>query len=190
MRKEPDEIIRMCSEMNRDAFDSMVERYGVGLYRFVYSLTLDGAAADDLLQETFLKAFTGIGKYRRDVNFESWLFRIARNLFIDRARTEARWWKRKKKNSDEMQLQAGLAPSVEGAVIKKENAEEIHRAVMSLPEKQRAAIALFTWGDFSIAEIAGIMGCSEGTVMSHLHRARRALRELLKDKIDGVELES
>lgn len=190
MGKEPDDIARMCSDANLGAFELMVERYGMRLYRFIYSLTLDGTAADDLIQETFLKAFNDIGKYKRNVNFESWLRRIAHNLFVDSVRTEKHRVEREVKFSSEGRFRDDEPRSIERAIIKKKRADEIRRAVMSLPEKQRTAIALFTWGDAHVAEIAGVMKCSEGTVMSHLHRARHALREILKDKIDDTELES
>ncbi len=138
----------------------------------------DYAAADEILQEIFYKAFTGIRSYREG-DFRGWLYKIAYNTSLDYLKSESRRSGREQKSGNEWFRTEYENLNVESVVIGREEAREVRDALCSLPENQRAAISLFAVGEFSIREIAAVMNCAEGTVMSHLHRARQALCKLL-----------
>lgn len=181
-------IIKLCQERDNDAFDIMVEGYGKSLYHFIFSLVRDHTFTDDLLQETLLKAYLKIDKIKHDSSLENWLRKIAYNLYLDNMKSEKRRGKRELRivNHRNMGMK-GFPDEVEHEVLKREQSEEVQSAVASLPDKQRIAISLFVWAEISIAEIANYMGCSEGTVMSHLDRARKSIKNHMKKRLEEVE---
>ena len=174
----------------RESLDILVEQYGNLLYRFIRSMTNDNADAQDILQETFIRAFKNIGRLEESENTGTWLHKIAYRLCLNSFRTKKR---REGLEKDCFELEneriEGGTGYVETEILLKERAEAVRNAVRSLPEKQRTAIALFNWNGMKIAEIAEVMDCSEGAVMSHLHRARSSVREFLKIKFPNWEME-
>lgn len=157
---------------NTKAFDVLVKKYQSAIRRFFLNLTLgDGELSDDLAQETFIKAYTNITSFKNLSSFSTWLYRIAYNVFYDYIRS-------RKEATD---LDAREVDRVHSA--EQENVGQkmdIYESLKTLKEMERTCITLFYMEDISIDKIAGILGCPQGTVKSHLSRAKEKLAIYLK----------
>ena len=172
-------IIDRCVDKNRQAFNELAAMYSKRLYAFIHTILDNHAAADDVIQETFVRAYLNIDKFNPDDNFTQWIFTIAYRLSMNHLKSESKR-KRREIQYEECRVHPAAEKSaVEKHVLENERSLEITQAVQTLSPKQKTAIGLFAFEDLSIKEIAGVMACSQGAVMSHLHRARQALREKL-----------
>jgi RNA polymerase sigma-70 factor (ECF subfamily) len=150
----------------RQDFEQAVRAYSADLYRFAYWLCRDRHAAEDLVQEACLRAWRSWSALRDLAQCKAWLMTIVRN---EHARSHAR--KRNEMNLDEV-------PEVElASPASFEPGLEFAQAVGHLPEALREALLLQVLGGFSCAEVAGMLGTSEGAIMTRLTRARQALRQ-------------
>lgn len=159
--------------MTRDRFIQLLEKEQEGLLKFLLALC-DGnyPEAEDLAQETSLKAYLSYRGYLERFKFSTWLYRIAYNSFIDH---------RRKKSFPTVPLEAGA--QIEGNV----NAdlmqfEGLYSAIEGLPLNEKTAIMLFYMENMKIIEIAIIMRKPIGTVKSYLNRGRNHLKEKLRDE--------
>lgn len=152
-------------------------------YRFARSLTRDVAEADDLVQETFVKALAAFDTYEDGTNCKAWLFRILRNTFINQVRA-----RRHEVVVDEVPAGIGGlsswadAPAFrdpEAAALLAATREQVEAALDALPPDFRAAVVLSDVEGLTYKEIADVMGTPIGTVMSRLYRGRRLMREHL-----------
>ena len=157
------------------------------VYLAALRLTADPADAEDLVQETYLRAYRGFGRFQPGTNLAAWLYRILRNAFIDGYRKRRREpqtvpddWCRNL-NGALRNVEASAEATVFAAIPD----ERLHEALSSLPERYRQVVLLFDVEGFSHAEIAGIVGIPRGTVMSRLHRGRKALRERMQPLVAG-----
>lgn len=157
------------------------------LYRYARRLTSDTREAEDLLQETFLRALRFWHQYQRGTNCKAWLFRIMRNLSINRAQSRARnpvsdslddteEWSLYGRLHDPQSIQED---SPEKRFFEENWSSEIVDAVARLPEEYRSAIILCDVEGFSYQEIADILEVPIGTVRSRLNRARSRLQAML-----------
>jgi RNA polymerase sigma-70 factor, ECF subfamily len=140
--------------------------------------------AEDLVQDTFLRAFGAWVEHRRPKKVEPWLATICLNLARSRYRARGR-------RPSEVPLQEWMeeprpAEDPESRAVEAIGREELYRAIRELPEEQRVAITLVDLSGFSTHEAAEAMGTPRGTVLSRLHRGRRALARLLGDRIEEV----
>jgi RNA polymerase sigma-70 factor (ECF subfamily) len=138
--------------------------------------------AEDLVQDTFLRAFRAWKDLRRPKSVEPWLATICLNLARSRFRTQAR--RPFEVPFEEWMVDPRPSEDPESRAIEGVEREELYRAMRALPEEQRVALTLVDLFGLSTFEAAEAMGTPRGTVLSRLHRGRRALARLLGDRIE------
>jgi RNA polymerase sigma-70 factor (ECF subfamily) len=177
---DPEEhrLIAAAQAGDRVAFAGLVDRYWDRLYRWLYRLAHDRHAAEDLAQETFLKAFAGLPRFRPGSNFGAWLFRIAHNNFANQRRAAAR---RREALPDEL---PGRDAGPAAAALGREAVEGVARAVARLPAEFRAAFLLRVEEDLSFREIAAVLGLTEETARWRVFKARQKLMALLAPPLE------
>jgi len=165
------------------AFEALIRQHQHMIYSLTYRMTGSAADAEDLTQETFLRAWRQIGSYRAAAKFSTWLYRIALNACLT-------WRQRETLRA---QVQAGWAetngaPELGGetALARNETGRNLHAALLKLPAKQRAAVMLTLYDGLSHAEAAQVLGCSETTVSWRVFTARRKLRRRLAAAGEGA----
>ena len=199
MERNDWELVRRTQEGDRDAFRELVERYQRRILGLVTGMLHDREAAQEVAQETFIKAFRSIDGFKGDSSFYTWLYRIAVNLSIDHQRRE---WKKPivdiaARVRDEDTNSPG-GPAVDAmdrlpdagarfdplaAAQNSELRESVRRAIDELTPDHKAVILLREVEGLSYEEISRVMECSKGTVMSRLHYARRKLQARLKEHL-------
>ncbi len=181
-----DTVSEVARNEDRREFDALVERYHKQAYNIAYRMAGNHADAEDLTQEAFIRAFRFFGQYRRELPFDSWLYKIMSNVFIDRLRRKPKVRIRSLDQpviTDEGEAQfdvadTGIGP--EEAVLSREMDGHIQAALDTLPEAFRLTVIYADIEGLSYEEIAEATNTNIGTVRSRLHRGRRLLRNKLK----------
>jgi RNA polymerase sigma-70 factor, ECF subfamily len=160
-----------------------------GLYSYALVLTRNHAEAEDLVQETYVRAIPAMGRLRAGSNTKGWLFTILRNIWLNQLR---KW--RNGPQLIEMEFGEGVADSIVepskdsyDLYVRKLEAEQVRAAIQELPIDFREIILLREYEDLSYQEIANVLDCPVGTVMSRLGRARAKLRVLLSPTLKGSD---
>jgi len=175
------------------AFERLVVERSSDVYALLYRLTSDAEEARDLTQETFLRAFQSISRFRGDADLKTWIYRIA----INQARNRWRWWKRRRRDVtvslddnrglSEQPLSASLrnedAPDPEQETLAHEREGHLRGALLGLRSAYREAVILRDVEGFSYEEIATTLEISIGTVKSRLSRGRLELRRKLEGSL-------
>ena len=175
-----------------DAYGAIVNRYRGRLYNFVFRFVSDRETAEDIVQETFLRAFRKREEYRAIANFSTWLFTIAGNLAKSELRRRKRWRLfsvHKDDDSDtgyEFPDETFRPDRVTESTIAD---TQIQQAIQSLPENYRQIILLRDVEGMSYHEISEISSCPVGTVKSRVNRARLKLQQKLKNEGRDVGLD-
>ncbi len=173
---------------DQERFEELAMEYMPSLYTAALRMTRNPSDAEDLVQETYLKAYRAFNTFQEGTNLKAWLYRILTNTFINTYRA-------KKRRPDESNIEdlenlylyrrlgglegASIGRSAEEQVLDKFTEAEVKEAIESLPEQFRLAVLLGDVEGFSYKEIAEILDIPIGTVMSRLHRGRRALQKRL-----------
>jgi RNA polymerase sigma-70 factor (ECF subfamily) len=165
-------IALRCQAGEADAFEDLVSAMERPLLYYATSLTGSQDNGLDVLQEVWIKAFRGIGKLKDPGALRSWLYSITHGIAVDRIRRNSS--RERAESVDLEDFQEAQEPSFAA-----EDAAEIHQALSEIGLKHREVLVLHFLEDLSIAEIAKVVGCSEGTVKSRVHYAKRAMREIL-----------
>ena len=154
------------------------------LYNFAHWLTHNAPEAEDLVQETYVKALRGFSGFQLGTNFRAWMFRILRNTFL----TSRTGLKSAAMSDEEVDFDniPTAAPNPESVLIAQANRELVRQGLTDLPLPYREILLLCEVEEMSYEEIAQVLGVPVGTVMSRLYRARKALRALLAEKLKGA----
>jgi RNA polymerase sigma-70 factor (ECF subfamily) len=186
MVESDEEKIWVTRSQNGDhaAFESLIRTHQTMIHSLTFRMTGSVADSRDLAQETFVRAFQQLASYHGTARFSSWLYRIAINACLDWRRSEKR---RLALHTNWSQHRVDNHSPAEAAVDLDDLSRDVQAALMKLPEKQRAAIALTVYGGKNHAEAANILGCSETTVSWRIFSAHRKLKKILSTKISRNE---
>ena len=155
--------------MTQERFISLVRAEQESLRRFLLALCGgDAALADDIAQDALVRAYVASGSFLGLSKFSTWLFRIAYNCYIDHCR---------RARPEQISIDAAIAVPADDASDKAFRYQQLYQALEHLPEKEKAAIALFYFEDRSIKEISAILGIPSGTVKYHLSSGRAHLKQ-------------
>jgi RNA polymerase sigma-70 factor, ECF subfamily len=188
MAEAPSAATRLAAEA-RDRIRFEEEALGLSdqVYRVARHLANSREEADDLVQETYTRAFRSWRSYTPGTNLRAWLLRILTNLNIDRGRRNQRAPQIQPLEANDYYLYDKLAesdgPTDEERVVERLSQDDIVTALSEVPHDFRDVIVLVDIGDFSYQDAAQILGIPIGTVMSRLHRGRRILKRELADSV-------
>jgi RNA polymerase sigma-70 factor (ECF subfamily) len=188
------DLVKRCQDGDSEAFDELVVRYRTRVFGMIYNMVHSEQDAWDLAQDSFVKAWKSVKRFRGQSSFYTWIYRIVMNVTID--------WLRKK------QIKAGGAEFDDSIQLKevdpasktlpkpdalpsqtmqqKEIRSEIDKAIAQLSPEHRAVILMKEIDGMQYHEIAETLGCSIGTVMSRLFYARKKLQNLLRDCYENI----
>jgi RNA polymerase sigma-70 factor (ECF subfamily) len=169
-----------------------LSEYVDGLYSYALILSRNRTEAEDLVQETCLRAIRAMGRLRPDSNVKSWLFTILRNIWFN----QLRQW-RTRPDIVELDLDgngpdkaADTAKDPHATYVSNIEQQQVRAAIQQLPVEFREIIILREYEELSYQEIAAVLECPQGTVMSRLARARSKLRDLLSSRTTVARSES
>ena len=172
------------------AFDQLILKYRERLYSIIYNLCSNREDAADLTQETFIKAFSSIKRFKGKASFYTWLYRIAVNstlTYLKRNRMR-HFFSFENINEEVSSSEIVEALSVkiksEKAALMNELQEKLNEALQKLSDKHRTVVVLYEIEGLSHQDISNVMGCSVGTIRSRLHYAKQQLQAYLKDYLD------
>jgi len=185
-----DQFLERLKRGEAAAFEQLVAERTGDIYGLLFRLTSDSEEARDLTQETFLRAYQAIGKFRGDADLKTWLYRIA----INQARNRWRWWRRRKRDATisldapigeteqtvAMHLEDTRAADPEQEALAREREGQLRDALQSLRSAYREAVILRDVEGFTYEEIAETLQLNIGTVKSRLARGRLELRRKLE----------
>ncbi len=171
-------------QSRKTEFEDLTLPYLDSLYGFAMVLTANSDDAHDLVQDSYLRAFRFYHRYEHIANYKAWLFTLAKNLFINRYHQRAREISLSDIDIVDDEPYESPAPLLLFAHDRHEQGvfrRDIQRALTAMPEKLRLAVLLKDVEGFDYQEMAEIMGCPLGTVMSRLSRGRNLLKKSLRD---------
>jgi RNA polymerase sigma-70 factor (ECF subfamily) len=171
------------------AFDDLVRAYQPAVQRVLAQLNVAPADAEDLAQETFMRVYRNLHRFRGQSSFYTWLYRIAINVFFDYNKKRKRADVRLQRLQNAMVDVSNVQPDHDDpfrATFERLTSETFTRAIATLPEPFRDVVAMREVADLSYEEIAQQTGISIGTVRSRLSRARVRLKELLRPQLGAA----
>ena len=188
MTRTDEELVAQSMRGDTESFDQLIVRWERPIYALAYRVIGREEEARDVVQETFLRAYRGIGNFRGQAKFSSWIYRIALNLCRD--------WIRKERRTPispvpegvdlaEMAAERGPAESIEELVARHDLSRVVAKAMEQLPEEQRTAIILKEYHGLTFQEIADLLDCPLSTVKTRLYQGLSVVRRQLEEA--GVE---
>ncbi len=178
-------LVRRLQDGDSGALDDLFRRHREAAYRIAYRLLGNAEDALDVVQESFIHVLRGIGSFRGQSSFRTWLFRIVTHAALDWRRCRA------VRSSASLDAESSPEPAATGErrrsptdeAAAADLKEAIDKALMNVSEKNRVALVLYALEGMSYKEVAEVLGISIGTVMSRIFNARQRLRELLASEI-------
>lgn len=170
------ELVQAVKNGDRKAFSELVVRHQRSLLRLTLRFTREQALAEDIVQESFLKAYQKLDLFEARASFKSWLYQIAMNTAKNKFR---------ERGLDLMNIedtQLGVDPGAEQGMVKADIQQALRNEIEKLPEKQRIALTLRIFEDMSFKEIAEIMACPYDTAKANYRHALLKLRERLESQ--------
>lgn len=186
-------LVQRAQANDRAAFNEIVLRYKSKVYNFIHRMIPSMQDAEDLTQETFVRAYLSIHSFQSRASLNTWLFRIATNLCIDYSRknkkNQALMVSLSQENdNEENEVERDIPDQAfdpQRLLLNKELGHQLEKALRDLPEKLRTVVLLYDIEGLPYDEIAAIAGCPLGTVKSRLFNARSALRDKLAPYLAG-----
>ncbi len=181
------DLIRRARLEDTSAYEELVSRYYSKIYGLIYGMLSSREDAEDVTQEVFVKAWKALAHFREQASFYTWIYRIAINRAINfrKRRNRRKTVQFEEFDPDIKQAESYKEFSSKGSVLRKMNLSEFQKkmndALLTLSDKHRAVVIMHDVQGLSHAEIAGIMGCSEGTARSRLFYARKRLQAELAE---------
>jgi RNA polymerase sigma-70 factor (ECF subfamily) len=175
----------MDTSVNKTGFDQATMAHIDSLYGYALTLTRDATEAEDLVQETYVRAASAANRPDADSNLKGWLFVIMRNAWLNQLR-------HKNNGPRFVELDLSDPPAVEAqgnphvVYLRKLERQQVREAIENLPHAYREIVVLRDIEGFSYQEIATVLECPAGTVMSRLGRARGKLRKILEPRIGRI----
>ncbi len=185
--RRDEELVALARQGRHEAFDELVRRYQAKIYATVYHMTSNKADAEDIVQQAFIKSYRSLKRFQGKSSFYTWVYRIAVNTAINFLKKNKR---RAAMSLDDMDQHVELDPdyvelSSRSSPLRETSLEELkeklNKALLTLSEKHRTVVVLHDIQGLPHDEIAGITGCSPGTVRSRLFYARRQLQVQLQE---------
>ena len=192
---QDEELMACYAKGDVAAFEELLRRHEKPVFNFIARYLGDRVAAEDLVQEVFVRVIRTADRYKKKAKFTTWLFTIARNICIDKARYQSRRnevsLNRSVTADDENtgtsfidQLQEESGESSEGSLIRTEFRAKLQSALLELPDEQREVFVMREFGGMKFREIATVIGVSENTIKSRMRYALQSLRGHLADYRD------
>ncbi len=169
-------LVDLCLGGRREAFDEIVVRHRRAVYRVCHRFVGNHADASDLTQDTFLRAFRGLDRFRGEASVGTWLYRIAVNLCLNKVSAKVP----RAEPVEERELPASGEPDAMSRLMESERAARVRAAVAQLPKMQRATLVLRVYEELPHQEIARVLGSSVGAVKANFFHALRNLKRLLE----------
>lgn len=173
---------------NMAAFNYLLQKYRKPIIHFMFRMVHNQAVAEELAQEVFLRVYRSRETYRAEARFSTWLYRIATNLGVNRARDTKQERSVSTVYLDEADSETGTTPDladatpdIETTMLRQERMNAIREVVLSLPERQRMAVLMHKYEEMDYKQIGDVLKLSESATKSLLFRAYQTLREKLKD---------
>lgn len=158
-----------------NAFETLYETYFRDVFHFCQGLTGSKALAEDITQETFMKAMKSIRGFKGESDVRTWLFQIAKNTYLSYCR------KFNRIRPETAQERPDPSPSIEQRLVDKDTALHIHRALHELPEPYREVFYLRVFGELSFQQIAQVFGQTANWACVTYHRAKKTIQNQLED---------
>ncbi|MGA2738938.1 MAG: sigma-70 family RNA polymerase sigma factor [Bryobacteraceae bacterium] len=168
------------------SFEAQAMPMFASLYNLAHWLTQNREEAEDLVQETYLKALKGFASFQQGTNLRAWMYRILRNTFLTSRTGLSVRMTDPLESEDDPAAQAAIIDTPESALLARADQQAVQDALERLPPPYREAILLCDMEEMSYQEIAEALGVPMGTVMSRLSRARKSMRELLAARMHGA----
>ena len=175
-------LAERCRTGDFEAFEALYREHSARLFGLTVRMMGNRTDAEDMLQEIFMTAHRKLKSYRGDARLSTWLFRLATNLCLDHLRSKAARMTQATSSLDDDNAMEPASPSP-GPVVGTVQAIDLERAVARLPQGCRAAFLLHDVEGFEHREVASMLGISEGTSKSQVHKARLKLRRLLAERV-------
>lgn len=172
-----DVLVDACLAGHRQAFDVLVRRHSRTVYRVCFRFVGNHEDASDLAQDVFVRAYRGLGRFKREAAMSTWLYRIAVNVCLNRVAT---------KSPELVEIEPdrhvdGRHEPADAAIARGQRAQAVRRAIRQLPRKQRATLVLRMYHELSHEEISRVLGNSVGAVKANFFHALRNLRKIMED---------
>ncbi len=173
------ELVRVCLQGDTTAFDQLVERYRDRVFSLAFRILGDSDWAQDLMQESFLRAYTRLAMYDPRQSFATWLLCITARLCLNA---------RRDRHTEQQRMERALKAmpptlTIEEQLYERERHRTLQRLILRLPIQQRTALLLHYYEEFPLQQVAEVMGVPIGTVKTWLYRARENLRQWMEDEL-------